>query len=91
MISKYTKNFDRWNIEKQNEKLLGHNTIVLKSLDSTTAGKFKADSFRFWVDKDPGILVKYEDYWKGKVTSYLYPKSLKVNVPIDLKEFGPKL
>lgn len=84
IASNYTRNLNTWEIEKQNEKLLGHNTLVIKG-DSNK-------SFRFWVDKDTGILVKYETYdTAGKVADYLYPTSLEINVPIDGKKFTPNL
>lgn len=40
--SNHISDFKDWDIEKQNEAILGHNTIVLK-------GKLEHNSFRFWV------------------------------------------
>jgi hypothetical protein len=92
MTSIYLRNMDQWNIESQNEEVLGHNTIVLEgNLDGEARDKMMVDAFRFWVDKDSGILVKYEGYWKGKLINYLHPESLEINVPIDTKEFVPNL
>lgn len=88
IASNYTRDLDTWEIEKQNEELLGHNTLVIKGEIS------RADfqSFRFWVDKDTGILVKYETYnEKEEVVDYLHPKKLEVNVPIDSEKFTPNL
>ncbi|MGE8082013.1 M56 family metallopeptidase [Peribacillus loiseleuriae] len=84
-----------WNIEKQNEKVLGHNTIVLSgSIDSSIVDITQphANSFRFWVDKDTGILIKYEIYnASGEIISYLHPEKLLVNAPIDRTQFIPSL
>lgn len=92
IASNYTRNYDMWEIEKQNEELLGHNTIVLKGKIENKAGSmYNANSFRFWVDKDTGILIKYETYLNGEVNNYLYPEKLEINVPIDLKEIEPRL
>lgn len=88
IVSNYTRNLNTWEIEKQNEQLLGHNTLVIKGNINKKINK----SFRFWVDKDTGILVKYETYdAAGKVADYLYPTSLEINVPIDSKRFTPDL
>ncbi|MFD2679147.1 hypothetical protein [Bacillus seohaeanensis] len=95
VTASYLRNEHLWEIEKQNEEVLGHNTIVLYGkLDEKVKNKMEAntDAFRFWVDKDTGILVKYETYGTdGELISYLHPESLAVNVPIDPKEFVPNL
>jgi len=88
IASNYTRDLSKWEIENQNEELLGHNTLVIKG----NINHRDARSFRFWVDKDTGILVKYETYdAKGKLVDYLHPTSLEVNVPIDTKRFTPNL
>jgi len=88
IASNYTRDLNSWNIEKQNEELLGHNTLVIKG----NINRRDFQSFRFWVDKDTGILVKYETYNSaGDVVDYLYPTKLEINVPIDNKKFTPNL
>lgn len=95
--SSYLRNMEQWEIEKQNEELLGHNTIVLYGkIDEQVVERMKmkgtTDTFRFWVDKDTGILVKYETYDKdGELTSYLHPESLDINISIDSQTFVPNL
>jgi hypothetical protein len=95
MTAKYLRFDSLWNIEKQNEEVLGHNTIVLRgSIDKSIVNFMQPDenSFRFWVDKDTGLLLKFEIYnEKGEIISYLHPESLSVNVPIDSKRFIPNL
>lgn len=89
IASNYTRDNNQWEIEKQNEMLLNHNTIVLKG-NLKSSNNQGAKTFRFWVDKDSGILVKYELYdATGNVVSYLHPLELKVNVPVDTKGFEP--
>jgi hypothetical protein len=84
----YTRDIKSWDIEKQNEELLGHNTLVIKG----EANKRNFQSFRLWVDKDTGILVKYETYnSEGEIVDYLYPTKLEINVPIDSEKFKPNL
>lgn len=88
IASNYTRNLNTWEIEKQNEKLLGHNTLVIKG----TKINQNIWSFRFWVDKDTGIIVKYETYNSaGNVLDYLYPTKLEINVPVDSKDLKPNL
>lgn len=93
----YLRNMEHWEIEKQNEALLGHNTIVLAGkMDETVTNsenlKGTTEAFRFWVDKDTGILVKSETYdQNGELTSYVHPERLEVNVSIDPQEFIPDL
>ncbi|MCC3359684.1 hypothetical protein [Bacillus sp. REN16] len=87
----YLKNLDNWEIEKQNEGILNHNTIVIKGiLNDYAADKHSSRTFRFWVDKDTGILVKYETYNdKEEIVNFLNPKELQINVPIDTELFIP--
>jgi outer membrane lipoprotein-sorting protein len=88
IASNYTRDLNSWEIEKQNEELLGQNTLVIKG----NINRRDFQSFRFWVDKDTGILVKYETYSSaGDVVDYLYPTKLEINVPIDSKKFTPNL
>jgi hypothetical protein len=93
MTSNILRNEQLWKIEKQNEEVAGHNTIVLfGEFDEYEKELSKNDTFRFWVDKDTGILVKYEMYGSdGDVADYLHPIRLEVNVPVDPKEFVPDL
>ncbi len=93
IASNYTRDLTKWEIEKQNEMLLGHNTLLIKGvLNDFAANKSKSKTFHFWVDKDTGILVKYETYNSaGTVVDYLYPAKLEVNISIDSKNFTPNL
>lgn len=95
ITAKYLRFLNHWDIEKQNEELLGHNTIVLYgSIDKSIVNIMQpqADSFRFWVDRDTGILLKREIYnANGEIISYLHPESLSVNVPINTTQFIPLL
>jgi hypothetical protein len=95
MVAKYLRYNNLWEIEKQNEELLGHNTIVLHgSIDKSNVEIMRPEmkSFRYWVDKDTGILLKYEFYnEQEEIISYLHPESLSVNTAIDSKQFIPDL
>jgi hypothetical protein len=95
-IATYLRYKDNWKIEKQNEELLGHNTIVLTgSIDKSIVDivmQPNLHSFRLWVDKDTGILLKKEIYnIDGDIVSYLHPERLEVNIPVDSTLFVPDL
>ncbi|WP_445491256.1 hypothetical protein [Niallia sp. 03133] len=93
IASNYTRDLSKWQIEKQNEKLLNHNTLVIKgTLSDYAKSKFKSSTFRFWVDKDTGILMKYETYNdEGEIMNYLHTKELQINVPMNRKDMQPNL
>lgn len=81
ITAKYLRFTNLWNIEKQNEKLLGHNTIVIygsidKSIVNFEQLQPQEKKFRLWVDKDTGILLKYEVYDEKEKSSVTF--TLKV-------------
>jgi hypothetical protein len=96
-VAKYLRYEDQWDIEKQNEKVLGHNTMVIygdidESIRETNFAQPSEKSFRIWVDKDTGIIMKREIYNNvGDVISYLHPSALVINKIYDEKEFLPIL
>lgn len=88
MMENYIDNINDITIENQNEALLGHNTIVMVAKINNRSIK----NMRFWVDKDTGILVKYETYNSaGEIVDYLSPTKLEINVPVDKQKFIPNL
>jgi hypothetical protein len=88
MMGNYIDNINDITIENQNEELLGHNTIVMMAKIKNRRIK----NVRLWVDKDTGILVKYETYDSaGEMVDYLSPTKLEINVPVDSKRFTPNL
>jgi hypothetical protein len=94
-VAKYLRYKDQWKIEKQNEELVGHNTMVISGvIDESLADIMQPNekNFRIWVDKDTGILLKKEIYdAKGNVISYLYTKELIINRNFTEEEFKPDL
>ncbi|KZE69109.1 hypothetical protein AWM68_02255 [Fictibacillus phosphorivorans] len=93
IASNYTRDLNSWDIEKQNEKVAGHNTLVIKGkLDAYASEKHRSSAFRFWVDKDTGILIQYETYNNNnEVVNYLRTKELMINVPVDPSKLKPNL
>lgn len=87
-IKNYIENTNDITIENQNEELLGHNTMVMM----LNIKNRSITNIRLWVDKDTGIMVKYEAYnSSGEVIDYLHPTKLQINVPVDSKNFTPNL
>jgi outer membrane lipoprotein-sorting protein len=89
IASNYTRNLADWEIEKQDEQLLDHNTMILKgNLNPYAAEKGRANSFRFWIDKDSGVLIKYETYNRsGEIVDYLHPLTIKINTSVNVDKF----
>lgn len=94
-VAKYLRDENEWIIEKQNEELLGHNTLVISgTLDENLIDVMQPDekNFRIWVDKDTGIILKKEIYNEaGELVSYLHSSNLKINKTYEKDEFKPVL
>lgn len=93
--AKFLRDENEWTIEKQNEELLGHNTLLISgTLDDSLVNIMQPEEkdFRIWIDKDTGIIVKKEVYNEtGELVSYLHPSSLVVNETYQEDEFNPDL
>lgn len=85
----YLGEYKRWKIEKQNATILGYKVVVLKgSLNQYNSNKHHAVSFRLWVNKATGILMKKELYdAKGNVVESLVTTRLQLNKPVDTSKF----
>lgn len=79
------ENYENWKIEDQNIKYLGRESIIIRGpLDKDNAAKFNSYSFKFWVDKQTGILLTYEMYdSEGNAVEYLRTKEIKINEKLD--------
>ncbi|WP_059171959.1 hypothetical protein [Bacillus sp. FJAT-27445] len=89
LASNYTRDLSSWEIEKQNEEILGHRAVVIRGLLNNYAKeKNLSEVFRLWIDKDSGVLIKYETYnHDGDIVDYLYPTKLVINGPVDITKF----
>lgn len=96
-VAKYLRYEDRWDIEKQNEEVIGHNTMVIyghidESIREMNHVQPDETSFRIWVDKDTGIILKREIYNQSEeIISSLYTTSLVINKEFKEKEFIPEV
>ncbi|MDI6619472.1 MAG: hypothetical protein QME45_12525 [Clostridiales bacterium] len=83
----FLKDYNKWDITSS-DKLLGYDTYVITGdLDSYYHKKL-GTKFKWWVEKNTGILLKEEIYDStGKVTESLETTSLKLNTNIDDKVF----
>lgn len=90
MATLYLKDHEKWEVEKQSSTFLDKNIIIIKgSFDKANTAKFNASSFRLWVDKQTGILLKQEVYNKdNEVVESLVTKELEINQSIDNNKFS---
>ncbi|PLR77950.1 hypothetical protein CU633_07955 [Bacillus sp. V3-13] len=89
MATNFLKDHDKWEIEKQSSTLLDKNVIIIKgSLNDDDSDKYNASSFRFWVERQTGILLKMELYKDDQVVESLVTKELELNKTIDKNKFS---
>lgn len=85
----YLEDYGDWEIESQDQSFLGRPTIILKgNLHPSAAEKHQASHFRFWVDSETGVLLRYETYHaSGEIVDYLRTTSFTVNKTIPEETF----
>ncbi|QTN01131.1 hypothetical protein ERJ70_18670 [Sediminibacillus dalangtanensis] len=93
MARDYLASMDLWSIEEQNGELVGRKIFVIAGELSDYGKELNsADSFRFWVDKETGILIQYEIYSSsGEVKDSLYTESLEIDEGLEEFDYKPDL
>ncbi|WP_371068856.1 hypothetical protein [Sediminibacillus sp. JSM 1682029] len=93
MAMNYLASMDLWSIEEQNAELNGRKVFIIAGELSDYGKEHNAaDSFRFWVDKETGILIKYEIYgMDGDIIDSLYTITLEVDEDLEEFEYEPDL
>ncbi|WP_141434411.1 sigma-E factor regulatory protein RseB domain-containing protein [Bacillus sp. 03113] len=86
----FLKDHENWEIENQSSTFLDKNVMIIKgSLNKDNSWKFNASSFRFWVEKQTGILLKMELYNSdNEVVDSLITKELELNESVDKNKFS---
>lgn len=76
----FLEDYNSWNITGI-EELLGRETVVIEGkFDSFYQEKLKSNSFKLWMDRNTGILLKYETYGlEGQVIDGLVTTDFKIN------------
>lgn len=84
----YMEDQGKWSIQGE-EVLLGRTAVVVGGeLEDHYKQKHLAETFKFWVDKDTGILLKAQEYnTEGKIVENMEVTALKVNGPIVEERF----
>lgn len=84
----FLEDYSKWNITGS-DKYLGFDTYTIEgTFNNYYSQKFKAVKFKWWVEKNTGILLKEEWYNKSnQVVESMVTQSLKLNVTINDKEF----
>lgn len=87
----FLEDYTKWSI-KGEEKYLSLDSVVIEgTLNDYYKEKHQASTFKFWVHKDTGILLKMEEYnEKGEVVEYLITESIKLNDTLDEEKFKLK-
>lgn len=90
----YLEDYSKWEISGS-ELTYGFDTFVISgTFNDYYKQKHNAETFKLWVHKDTGILLKLEEYDKtGNVVDYLETTDLKINNGFDgtkLKMDEPK-
>ncbi|SFM01819.1 sigma E regulatory protein, MucB/RseB [Gracilibacillus orientalis] len=90
IATNFLKDYEEWEIEKQSADLLDRKVIVIKgTLDEYSATKTTGSAFKFWVDRQTGILLKKEIYnEKDEVVDYLETDHIKINQKVDNSTFS---
>ena len=88
LIYSYLGDFERWQITDNNAEFLGVDCIKISGTTAPyTANKHNNDSFIILVDKNTGILLKFEAYKNGTCTQYITTTKFVINGNPNIKSF----
>jgi gas vesicle protein len=89
IANNYLQEDERWEIVEQTSTMLGHKVIVLGgSFNTYNATKHNAETFKLWVHKGTGIIMKMETYnSKREVIESQTTNELILNQPVDTSKF----
>jgi len=92
LAKKFLAEEQYWSILKQHEKLMNRNVILIGgTFDQYHTIKLQGKSFKFWVDRQTGILLKMMVYDKnGNLVFGFQTKHLKMNQSIPNSIFQMK-
>jgi hypothetical protein len=88
IATNFLMNYDNWEIKEQNLEYLGRKSLLISgTLEEDNARKFQGKEFRFWIDKETGILLTYEIYnSNGDAVEYIRTKEIIID-----KEFNDEI
>lgn len=86
----FLKDEKRWVVGNHTTTFLDRKAIQIKGeFDEENSIKFAASTFRLWVDKETGILLKMElTNKKGRVIESLETKKIELNQSVDKNKFS---
>ncbi|MET4558859.1 hypothetical protein ABIA69_000002 [Lysinibacillus parviboronicapiens] len=89
IASNYLEDEEQWEIEQQEDTFLGEKVMIIKgNLNAYNSEKPQSVSFRFWVHKATGILMRMETYSaEGNVVYSLVTQKFILDKPIPSSEF----
>ena len=84
----YLADFDRWEIVNENTEFLGRKCIEIEGTPTPYTGeKHNCQNFKMLVDESTGILLKFEGYQNGNISSYITATKCIIDEDITIKEF----
>jgi hypothetical protein len=88
IATNFLMNYDNWQIKEQNLEYLGRKSLLISgTLEVDNALKFGGREFKFWIDKQTGILLTYEIYnSNGNAVEYIRTKEIFID-----KEFNDEI
>ena len=100
----YLEDYNNWDIVSNNEKLNNLDVVVIQgNLNRSYQEKHGALTFKLWVQKDTGILLKLEEYNGNgktveslkttdiKLDSKVTDQNYKIAIPSNFKEVKPEV
>lgn len=89
IITNYLRDESKWEIIKQTDSYLDEPVIIIGGkLNDYASKKHQSETFKFWVHKPTGILLKYETYnTQGDVINSLVTNSFEWNEKLDPATF----
>lgn len=84
----YLADFERWNITNDNTEFLGRKCVEIEGTPTPYTGKkHNCQSFKMLVDEATGILLKFEGYQNGSISTYITATKCIIDEEIEIKEF----
>lgn len=84
----YLSDFERWSIAEDGVDYLGRSCVkITGTTKPSSAEKHNNDSFMMLVDKNTGILMKFEGYKNGGISGYITVTKCTVDGDTAIKKF----
>ncbi|UFT98435.1 hypothetical protein KO561_14695 [Radiobacillus kanasensis] len=87
-VQSYLYENNNWTIVSQDKEMFGYHTIVVEGSISRRIGEDLVSSFKLWINRPTGVLLKRERYNpEGKIIDTLETTTFSLNTPIEDEVF----